>query len=271
MIKIFNEDCRDTLARMIEKEEKVNLVITSPPYNTQRGKMKVTEKGFKEYDIRYDKEMPNMSEEEYINFTVELFKQIDKILVFNGVILWNMSYGTDTHTKEGQNLLWILIAELIKRTNFSVADRIIWKKRNALPNNMSRNKLTRIVEDIFVFVREKEYKTFFCNKEVIGKLKGNQNLYSVIYNYIEAPNNDGTNPYNKATYSSELVSKLLNIYGKRNDESFVVYDPFGGTGTTLKACKEYGISGIMSEISENQCKYAEERIGNYVTQLSLIE
>lgn len=271
MLEIFNEDCRETLSRLLSNNKKVNLIITSPPYNTQRGKIKFSEKTFKEYDARYDKEILNMTEEEYINFTVNLFNQIDKILVPNGVILWNMSYGSDTHTKEGQNLLWLLIAELIKRTEFSVADRIIWKKRTALPNNMSKNKLTRIVEDIFVFVREREYKTFFCNKEIIGKLNKNQNLYSVFYNFIEAPNNDGVNPYNKATYSSELVLKLLNIYGKRDDEFFIVYDPFGGTGTTLRACKEFGVSGIMSEISENQCKYAEERIKSFVTQLSLIE
>lgn len=260
MMEIYNEDCRETMKRMIERGDKIDLVITSPPYNTQRGKIKYNKRNFDWYNAKYDIEMPNMTEEEYIGFVVEVFRYFEEILKRDGVILWNMSYGSDKYTPMGRNIMWLVIAELIKETGFTVADRIIWKKKSALPNNMSKNKLTRVVEDIFVFVREEEYESYYCNKKVIGKINKNQNLYTVYYNYIEAKNNDGKNPYNKATYSTELVLKLLNMYGKEGDKDFIVYDPFGGTGTTLNACKEYGVSGIMSELSSNQCNYAKERL-----------
>ena len=86
-----------------------------------------------------------------------------------------------------------------------------------------------------------------------------QPFYSVLYNFIEADNNDFANDLNKATFSTEFVIKLLEMYGKRN-EDFVVYDSFMGTGTTAVACKMYGVSCFGSEISKNQCEYAENRL-----------
>jgi DNA modification methylase len=63
--------------------------------------------------------------------------------------------------------MWLLIAEIIKQTDFTVADCISWKKQNALPNATSKNKLTRICEFIFVFVRKSEYLSFNTNKNEV--------------------------------------------------------------------------------------------------------
>ena len=61
------------------------------------------------------------------------------------------------------------------------------------------------------------------------------------------------------TYSSDLCKQLLNIYCPENG---IVYDPFIGTGTTAVACKELNREYIGSEISKNQCKWANDRIDN---------
>ena len=89
--------------------------------------------------------------------------------------------------------------------------------------------------------------------------KTGQKYYEATYNFVEARNNDGKCPYNQATYSTELCEKLLNIYCK---DGWVVFDPFIGSGTTAAACIKSGrdIHYIGSEISENQVKFAEERI-----------
>ena len=39
-----------------------------------------------------------------------------------------------------------------------------------------------------------------------------------------------------------------------------VYDPFMGSGTTALGCKKLGLNYVGSELSENQCKWAEERL-----------
>jgi DNA modification methylase len=112
---------------------------------------------------------------------------------------------------------------------------------------------------VFVFCRKTEFKTFFCNKKVTSLRKTGQRAYENISNFIEARNNDGTCPYNKATYSSELCEKLLNIYAKEND---VVYDPYMGTGTTAIGAIRCNCTFIGSEIDDKQVEYANNRIKN---------
>ena len=255
---IFNEDCFETMKRFEENGDKINVILTSPPYNT--GRPNTSEKARQHHEARYDIHMDTMTQDEYIDWTIRLFNEFDKILAKDGVILWNISYGSDgTVNKEGIGLVWLVIADIIRKTNFVTADRIIWKKRSALPNNVSKNKLTRIVEDVFVFCRKDEYKTFQCNKEVSQVSKTGQTFYKNVYNFIEAPNNDGANKLNKATYSSELCEKLLTIYA--NDVN-IVYDPFMGTGTTAVACKRLGINCFGSEISKDQVDFSYERLKN---------
>ena len=90
--------------------------------------------------------------------------------------------------------------------------------------------------------------------------KTGQKYYENIYNFIEAPNNDGSCNLNKATYSSDLCVQLLEIYSKKDA---IVYDPFMGTGTTAIACEKYGNENMMcigSELSEAQVEYSKNRL-----------
>lgn len=254
--KIFNVDCFDVMKDMVRDGFKSDVILTSPPYNT--GRRCSGEKMRKQYMARYDFYMDGMPSDEYIGWCGKLFEMFDRVLAVNGVVIWNVSYGNDcTENLFGFNLVWLVIADLIRQSPFCVADRVIWKKTSALPNNVSPNKLTRIVEDVFIFCRKGEVKTFNCNKKINGKMPSGQPTYSNFYNFIEAKNNDGSNPFNKATFSSDLVIKLLNIYAKKNA---VVYDPFMGTGMTAVACKRVGLHYVGSELSKQQCEYAEKRL-----------
>ena len=156
--------------------------------------------------------------------------------------------------------------EIINKTTFMIADCITWKKSTALPNTTSKNKLTRITEFIFVIVRKEDFMTFESNKKVTTTTKKGQNFYEVFYNLIEARNNDGSNDLNKATFSTELVRKLIRMYVKKNG---LVYDSFMGTGTTAIGCIEERVNFIGSEISEEQCKYAEKRLNITMSQPQL--
>lgn len=260
--KIYNEKCSRTLKRMIEEGQKIDLILTSPPYNNSRPATegKALERALKEHESRYDVHIDSMPSDQYIKGITSLFNQFDKVVQNNGVVLWNVSYGNDSAV-DSQGQIWLSIADIIQNSPFTVADRIIWKKSSALSNNTSKNKLTRIVEDIFVFVRKTELKTFHAYKEVAKVRDNGQQYYKNYFNFIEARNNDGVCPYNKATYSSELCIKLFEVYGK---VGFTCYDPFMGSGTTAVACIKYGMNFIGSEISENQIKFAEERIEGYL-------
>lgn len=259
-IKFFNENCFQTMQNFESTKTKVDIILTSPPYSTSHTPTTFSEKAIKGSDRRYDVFIDNMNEDEYCEWTIKLFNEFDKILSENGVILYNISYGN-----ENPNILWRAILSIIEKTNFMIADKIVWKKKSALPNNCSPNKLTRITEDIFVICRKNEFNTFNANKQIsqLQKRTG-QKFYRIIYNYIEAANNDGVCEYNKATFSSELCLKLLSIYAKPDS---VVYDPFMGTGTTALACEKFNPKSDMicygSELSAAQVSYSVRRIQYY--------
>lgn len=168
MLGINNENCFDTIRKMREKNRKVGLILTSPPYNT--GRNSTSERGRKNHEARYDVHLDDMTDSEYLEWTKYLFRGFDSILKTNGVVLYNMSYGTDTVNTKGDykpnEIMYKVITKILEDTPFTIADTIVWKKSSALPNNTSKNKLTRICEFVYVFVRKSELKTFNTNKRV---------------------------------------------------------------------------------------------------------
>lgn len=253
--KIYNEDCLYTMQTHID-EHSVDVVLTSPPYNTSRSSSKSDP-----YSFRYDSYKDSMSDDEYIDFICKCFDGYDRVLKKNGCILFNVSYSSENTT-----LIWNLISDIQRRTNLSVADCIVWKKKCAIPNNVTPNKLTRICEFVFVLCRDKEIGTFYMNKQIDSVSKKGQKIYENLFNFIEAPNNDGSCELNKATFSTEFARKLLMMYAK---EDAVIYDSFMGTGTTAIGAIKEKMLYIGSELSKEQCEYAEKRIEQLTQQLTI--
>jgi len=263
MLDLRNVDCM----KLLEDDINFDLVITSHPYNTGKRKeyyssTKLSDgKRIYKKEKRYDEYKDTKTESEYIDWTINLLNKVESKLNKNGVIAYNISYGNET-----PNTLWLLLGEIIKKTDFMIADFISWKKKTALPNTTSKNKMTRIVEPIFVFCRKSENLTFMSNKSVKSVSNKGQSFYEVFYNFIEAKNNDEVCNLNKATYSTDLVGKLLDFYCW---EGATVFDPFSGTGTTALECSRRGVDFIGSEISEAQHNYALERIAKDCNQVDL--
>ena len=256
--RIYNMDC---LEFMQANKAVADVVLTSPPYNTSRKGSSLEHLDDPQENIRYDVFNDCRPNGEYCDWTVEVFKGIDNILKPNGCVLYNMSYSS-----ENTEVMYLAIAAILQRTNFTIAGDIVWKKTSASPDSCSPNKLTRICEHVFVFCRRSEFATFRTNKKVTSQRKTGQNAYANIFNFIEAPNNDEACPIHKATYSTMLCRKLLDIYAPQGS---VIYDPFMGTGTTAVACVMERYDWIGTEISERYCDYANKRIDAAQRQLTL--
>lgn len=244
LVSLYHGDCIDVMKQLIADGLTVDKIITSPPYNIIRPNS--TDRG---YDLYKD----GMTNDEYIRWTLDIFDCYDKLLAKDGCIAYNMSYGTEN--TEAMNLT---VAEILKQTDFTLADILVWKKYSATPNNVSPNKMTRICEFVYVFCRRSEFNTFTTNKRIVEHNKHTgQAIYENVFNFFSAPNNDASTELNKATFSTAFVQNIIGRYVQKDD---VVLDNFSGTGTTLCTCIANEIKAIGIELSEKQCEYTKDRI-----------
>ena len=88
--KIYNEDCFITMSNM--KDNLVDVVMTSPPYNMTNRNGGYSDSG------RYDVYEDWMTEFEYIDFTIKLFNNFNRVVKDNGIILYNFSYSIENHS-----------------------------------------------------------------------------------------------------------------------------------------------------------------------------
>ena len=259
--KIYCESCLDTMSKM--DDGIVDIILTSPPYNTNKaaGRHRTLETDNHKWypNVRYDSYVDTIPNEEYISKSVNLFNNFDRILVKDGCVLYNMSYGSNN-----PHIMYDTIYNIIHSTPFSLADTIVWKKKSALPV-WTKNKLTRQCEFIFVFCRDKEFKTFNTAKKIKTIRPTNLVQYEAHFtNFIEAANSDkreGSTKINCARFSTDLVTKLLNIYAHK--DGLLIYDPFMGSGTTAVGALMSGHTFIGSEISQKQVDWANTWISEY--------
>ena len=62
----------------------IDTIITSPPYNTMR--KNVDDRG---YDVYID----DIENKDYIEWTIKIFNEFNRILKKNSVVIYNLSYG----------------------------------------------------------------------------------------------------------------------------------------------------------------------------------
>ena len=241
--ELYNGDCVAIMQELVDRRITLDKVITSPPYNIIRPSSD---------DRGYDLYKDGMTNEEYSNWIVKIFNLYDNLLNKNGCIMWNMSYGSENTT-----CMNLTIADILRKTNFTLADIIVWKKNCATPNNVSPNKMTRICEFVYVFCRKEEFNTFTSNKKVVSQSTTGQDIYENVFNFINAANNDESTDLNKATFSTDFVNELIDRYVLPTD---IIMDNFSGTGTTMIAAERSNRKGIYLELSEAQCEYSIERL-----------
>lgn len=248
---LYCEDCLDTMGKL--QDGVVGGIITSPPYNIN------TERSDCYYDNGYS-ELDGLTEQDYLNRRITEFHEFTRVIDDRGIICYNISYS-----KENPILPTLLMSKIHTDTDLTLADIITWKKSNAIPFQTSPTKLSRITEIIYVIVKKNHLHTFRSNKEIskVNERTG-QKFYKNYTNLIEARNNDRYKSKNKATFSQELVDRLLDIYFPVGT---LVYDPFIGIGTTALSCIRKDRKYIGSEIKKEFYDTAVERISGLVPDI----
>lgn len=241
---IFNENNMDTMNKIPDKY--LSGIICSPPYNV------ATKRKDNYYNNGYS-DIDNLTEDQYLEVRLNEFIEFSRIIKDDGVICYNISYTTDNPI-----LPTLLVTKIHNETDLTLSDIISWKKSNSMPFQSNSNRLSRIVELIYIFVKKDNIKTFKANKEIstINERTG-QKFFKHYVNFIEAKNNDGYKCKLKASYSQDLVNNLINIYFS---EGSIIYDPFMGIGTTALSCIENKLYYIGSELDLEHYNISIDRI-----------
>lgn len=251
MLELNKNYCGDTIKTMkLIDDKSIQLIVTSPPYRRgQRidGLNDIYQKANKD---DFD---DNMSDNEYINWTVDVFKEYERILKDKGVVVYNLSYTTYS-----PSLPYYVIQEIFKNTNFIIADTLTWEKSSCIPTPGHPQALTRRCELVFIFVKKQHLKDYEVNKEVqtVAERTG-QKFFKTYFNILRTKNNDGKIDGHGATFSSEFAKFFVDLYSYPNT---IVLDNFMGTGTTGVAAIELGRNWIGIDNAQAYIDIANERL-----------
>jgi DNA modification methylase len=249
--KIYCGDTVETMGKI--NDGSIDLILTSPPY------LASIRNDNHKYPGAKDQIKDNQSVDDYLEWIIDNFKEYERILKKDGVVVFNFSYTTFN-----PSLPYFLINEVFQNTDFRIYDTFAWKKKSAMPVSGHPNRVTRIVEMVYIFAKTPYFK---ANKTVSSVSRTGQKYYNNYYNFIEARNNDGKVEGHEATFSTDLASFFIDLYSKENE---IVLDNFSGTGTTPYASSKMNRQYIGIDLVEKFCEYARERVSKLYKEEGLI-
>ena len=257
-IDIYNEDCRDTMQRMLKEDVKADLVITSPPYNNLR----------------------TYNHSSTWNF--DIFKEIAKLLyditADGGIVVWVVGDATINGSETGTSFKQALY---FMECGFKLHDTMLFEKNSSsFPAKRTGNRYTQIFEYMFVFSKgkpktahlicdkENKWKNFTnwgknTNYNKDGELIQTNNIKPVpefsprnnIWKYTVGFNiNEGKHP---AVFPYQLAEDHILTWSNEGD---LIFDPFTGSGTTSSAALCNNRKFIGSEIDKTYFDFIPNNI-----------
>ena len=205
-----------------------DITFTSPPYNAgctpTETKMNKTSK--------YEGEnTDNKSETEYAKFLNDYLSLSLEYSQFSFMNIQSLSNNK------------IAIIDTLYENKEKFADVLIWDKLNGQPA-MANNVLNSVFEFIYVFSKKgnrasgtKKYRGTIDN--ILHISKQNKNEFAKEHN---------------ATFPVEFAEFFVKNFSEK-----MVYEPFGGSGTTLIACEKNNRACRCMELSEKYCDVIRKR------------
>ena len=227
---ICGDSTNEEVLSKLFKESKADMVFTDPPYNVAYGKFTGNSKNgyrFKHRHIQND----DMSDEQFVEFLKSFIKNS-----YNYV-----KDGSPFYIFYGErNAIQFLTA--FKNSGLYHSCNIIWKKHSLV---LGRSDYHYIHEPIFYGWKEKTSHKFY------GDRKGTS-----VWEF-DRPTKSELHPTMKPV---ELILKALKNSSKSED---IIYEPFGGSGSTMIACEKLNRACYSVELDPKYADVIVKRWENY--------
>lgn len=219
--------------------KKADLTFTSPPYNANTkagdGDIFTSKKSKKLYADGYSDNLPSS---EYVDFVKSVLEIC--FAVTDGFIFWNVSYNANSRFE--------YIQQITDRLPYLI-EQICWKKTSTIP---FKGSMMRDWEPIYLFS---------TNGELLG-------LQDVVSNFWSISNTNSQAENHKACFPVDLPAKGISIVRKKTG---VVFEPFGGSGTTLIAAEKSGRIAYLMELDPKYCDVIVKRWEEFTGKKALLE
>ena len=280
-------DCRDmAVIRALFGELTANVVVTSPPYATQR-----------EYDPSSGfKPVPP---DEYVAWFRDVASGVEAILAPDGSYFLNIK----EHAEDGERSLYVkdLVLAHKRQWGWRFVDEFCWRKTdNGVPGGWN-NRFKNAWEPVFHFARRPEIK---FRPQAVGHVSEDCFDYSPNnpkstsgsgllgtgargsaagqpgasdddgrFAGIARPSNviEAKTESSQGSHSAPFPRALVEFFIKAfTDAGDVVFDPFLGSGTTMAAAEVLGRTGFGCEISPSYCDVILRRIANLTGEVPVL-
>ena len=219
--------------------QKADMVFTSPPYNADtksgQGDIFNGKKSVRLYSEGYSDKLPSG---EYVDFAASVLEVC--FAVTDGFIFWNVSYNAKSRFE--------YIQQISGRLPYLV-EQICWKKSSTIP---FKGSLMRDWEPIFLFS---------TNKQPVA-------VKEVTSNFWQISNTGAQTENHKACFPVALPENGISIVANNTG---LVFDPFGGSGSTLIACEKTGRINRSMELDPKYCDVIVQRWQEFTGQTATLE
>lgn len=249
--------CADSIEYMAKiPDNSVDLIFADPPYWMRvEGVLKRPEG--KDFNGCNDKWDSFSSDFEYNEFSKKWLGECKRILKANGSF-WVIGSMQCIYT----------IGAIMQELGFWFINDVIWQKSNPTPNFMG-TRLNNSHETLIWATKSKKSK-FTFNYKTAKELNSEDNLFESkkqmgsvwkfpVCSGAERLKDENGEKLHSTQKPLALLERIVAISSKIGD---LVFDPFGGTGTTAHAAKMLGRDFFLIEKEQKYVNFALKRLEN---------
>ena len=269
--KLYLGDTRKVVAEMVEREELVDMIFTSPPYFDFR----------KNYSGDGDGEVGSVHVDDYADWFLTFTEQFLKVLKPNGSFFLNINEKVD------KGVIHPVIDELkykMRKQGWKlVAKPYIWYKKQAMPTNCKYRAIDRY-EYVFHFsnsnkpkfradncrtphaeVSKKRFQnpvTTISSRDGVyeSEMKTLSDKGALPHNVVITAAESNPSVLHPAPFHVELAEWFVKI---GSDEGDIVLDPFNGSGTSGVASLNHNRKYVGIDMIPFNIDFTEKRIGYF--------